>query len=128
MFVAMLKRLALPVFVFGAIYAFATAAQAMCLYNNTSMEIDVVFDCGIFCNNTWDTQPGNSYCRPSTSGTVDTDWICCSGDGAKYPAVQIHVDAHGYVVVTQPSSSEISVCSYHADDSLDSCQDFTLTG
>lgn len=130
MLVDKLKALALTFFVVGAFVILcqsASTVSAMCIYNSTDIAIDVDFDCEIFCGNSWHTEPNIDYCRTATSGTVGTNWICCSGDGAKYPAVQIHVDAHGYVVMTRPSSDEIDVCSYRADNSLDSCKSFDPT-
>ena len=59
-----------------------STVRAMCVYNNTNIEIYVEFDCGTFCGNEWTTEPNNSYCRPSTSGTLLTDFIGVTFDEA----------------------------------------------
>jgi hypothetical protein len=126
MFAAKLRRLALPVFVFGAICTLSTAAQAMCVYNNMDVEIEVTFDCGAFCGNNWTLASGAYSCRPDESGTV---LVGPGGVGEggylPYPAF-IDVDAHGYVVMsTIGANNQRDVCAFHADDSLESCVDFS---
>lgn len=130
MLTAKLKRVILPFFLVGAFVVFsqlASTAQAMCVYNDTTIKIDVEFDCGIFCDNSWSTEPNNSYCRPDKSGTINTDWFCCNGAGGRVPRISMQVDAHGYVVLSWTDSSQtvINVCVYHEDDSLAGCQSFS---
>ncbi len=119
MFVDKLKALVLPFFVVGAFVVlcqFASTVSAMCVYNSTDIEIYVEFECGSFCDNEWTTELNNSYCRPSTSGNLLTDFIGVAL-GEKTNLISIGVDTHGYVVMTQPSSDRIDACAYHADDS-----------
>ena len=130
MFVTNLRKLLLPLLTasaFVVLCQIVSAVNAMCVYNNADGAIDVYFDCGVFCDNTWHTEPGNVYCRASESGTVATDWICCSISGTNYPTLEINVDAHGWVEMTQPSSTQINVCAYHQDGSSAGCQSFDPT-
>ena len=125
MFVAKLRRLAQPLFLAGAFLVlcqFASTVQAMCVYNQANINVYVFFSCGAFCFNEWTTEPNNSYCRPSESGTVGTDSL--EAEDTIIYRVEVDVDAHGYVVLSQPSSDRINVCAFHADDSLANCQAF----
>lgn len=117
------RRFLLPLFAAGVLCAFASTAQAMCVYNQASINVDVYFSCGLFCFNDWNTEPNNSYCRPEESGIVQTDLEEGLNNTPDYQ-VQLDVDAHGYVVISQPSSDRINLCAFHADDSLAGCKSF----
>ena len=126
---AKFKRVLQPLFLIAAFLVVAqvgSAVSAMCVYNNADINIEVAFDCGVFCENDWNTQPNNVYCRASESGTLGTGFRCCF-NGLNYPTVVIDVDAHGWIEMTQPSSTEIDVCAYHQDGSSAGCQSFDPT-
>lgn len=102
-----------------------STVAAMCVYNKTNVEILVDFDCGLFCSNAWTTEPGNHYCRTGESGTVTTGF----GLRGYQPVIRVtlDVDAHGYIEMTQPSSTEVEVCAYREDHSQAGCQSFDPT-
>lgn len=128
MFVASLRRFLLPlltVSAFVVLCQFGSSVSAMCIYNKADVEIDVEFDCGIFCDNVWNTEPNNVYCRAGEAGTVLTGFGL-AGD-SPITQVVLNVDAHGYVVMTQPSVIKVEVCAYREDDSLAGCQSFNPT-
>jgi hypothetical protein len=100
-----------------------STARAMCVYNQASIEVSVYFTCGMFCFNDWTTSPNGSYCRPSESGTLKADLTEGLNNVPVYQ-IQLDVDAHGYVVISQLSSDRINLCAFRADDSLASCQAF----
>ncbi len=128
MLAAKLKRVALPFFlaaVFIVSTQLASTAQAMCVYNNMDVQMEVTFDCGIFCSNNWTIDPNGYNCRPSEAGTVLLGPGC--GEGGCLYYASIDVDAHGYVVLsgTGGAGSTRSMCAFHEDDSLAGCVNFT---
>ena len=126
MSVTTLRKLTRPLFIVGAFMVLcqlASTALAMCVYNQANTDVYVYFTCGGFCFNEWTTEPNNSYCRPSESGTIQADFVY-AGAVLKEPQINLDVDAHGYAVISQPSSDRINLCAFHADDSLASCQAF----
>lgn len=128
MFATSLRRFLPPLLTVSAFLVLCqlvSAASAMCVYNNTDVELYVDFDCGIFCENDWDTEPENHYCRAGEAGLLTTGFGL-AGD-SPITRVALNVDAHGYVVMTQPSSTEVNVCAYREDDSLVGCQSFDPT-
>lgn len=100
-----------------------STARAMCVYNQASIDVSVYFSCGMFCFNDWTTSPNGSYCRPDESGTINADFTE-GPNNVPISQIQLDVDAHGYVVISQPNSDRIDLCAFHADDSLASCQAF----
>ena len=115
------KRVLQPLFLIAAFLVVAqvgSAVSAMCVYNQADVEVYVEFDCGIFCENDWNTEPNNVYCRAGEAGLLSTGF----GPEALDGRVGLNVDAHGYVVMTQPSIIEVEVCAYREDDSLVGCQ------
>lgn len=124
MFAAKLKRLALPLFLAGAFMIFsqlASTVQAMCVYNQANIPVAVTFTCGAFCFNNWETSPNGTYCRGGEAGLIQAD-VLYQADVVTHARIAMDVDAHGYVVIFQPSSDRIQFCAYHADDSLAGCQ------
>ena len=99
----------------------ASLAQAMCVYNQTDIEIAVEFNCGLFCESDWTLNRGAHKCR-TEAGAVETNWVY--GGGGYSPDLEVDVDRHGYVVMTRVDSDTIQVCSYREDNSLRDCQTF----
>jgi len=126
MFTTELKKLSLPLFLAGAfmiVSQLASTVQAMCVYNKSYSVVAVTFTCGAFCKNEWETLPDGTYCRGGEAGLIQADWRNISGVFSR-AGIAMDVDAHGYVVIFQPSHDRIQFCAYHADDSLTGCQAF----
>ena len=99
----------------------------MCAYNETDTDIYAEFDCGIFCGNRWEMQPGSHDCRPNKKGRFLTDFFSGgSGDGFATPRVDLQVGAHGWVEITQGGAAKAEACVYRQDGSLSSCATFDL--
>ena len=97
-------------------------AQAMCVYNQTDIEIDILSTCKLFCENFWDLQPGEHKCQPNKAGSVWSNWRI-SGDDA-IAMTGVDVDRHGYVVMTRLNSDSIQICAYREDNVQTECKLF----
>lgn len=124
------KRLATPLFVAATLLVLAQLAatvSAMCVYNRTVGEVDVEFDCGVFCKNDWNTQPGGRYCRQGENGEFLAGLYndASTGGSNTYAYVDFTVEAHGWVEMTQADkNSNVQVCAYRQDRSQAECQSF----
>ena len=108
------------------LFQLASSVQAMCVYNQTDISVDVRFTCGTLCENNWTLSPGEHKCRTDKAGTVWTQWVKFI---VRYAPMGLEVDRHGYLVftlvgVTDIATDTLQVCSYDQDDSLEYCSSF----
>ncbi|MBV9003132.1 MAG: hypothetical protein JOZ98_17655 [Solirubrobacterales bacterium] len=93
-------------------------AQASAVYNNTSREYGMIFDCGFFCSQEFRVPSNQSWGWPGEAGTyriADLAGVGCeTGDG------QVGVPDHGYSVLrsTGASATDIVWDDYNADNSV----------
>ncbi|MDV6375125.1 hypothetical protein [Deinococcus arenicola] len=102
----------------------ASAASASCIYNRTPDRLDINLSCGWVCSNEWHFSPSETKCRGSTGGLV-TVFGGVPTHGTIADEVFIHVDDHGYVIVTPGHDGKPiydTVCSYRQDHSQRECQ------
>ena len=112
MFTSTLKKLTLLTLAvaFTVAAQLASSAHAMCIYNNTEVEIFVEFKCGWFCGNVWTTEPQNHYCRPSEGGEVNIPL-----KPSKVQNAYVDVDDHGWVEMNE-TGGEVEVCVYQPNE------------
>lgn len=103
----------LSLFVLLGFHQVGQVADAMAVYNNTSIAINAYFDCGFLCNNAWKPlNAGDSTSRPNKSGTlsaISTDYTY---------GCNVDVDTHGWVVATGTGDMNIVLTSYHQDGTV----------
>jgi hypothetical protein len=97
--------------------AMSTSAQAMCAYNRSIFEMDVYFECGIFCVNEWSLNPeSGKKCRPDEGGEVTYTY---SKDRVDHEA-KVKVDEHGYTI-TRGAWDNLELCSWTEDGEIKEC-------
>lgn len=117
------KHILQPLFLVAAFFIaqFTFAAQAMAVYNDTSVAINAYFGCGWFCQNKWEPiNPGDSRSRPGEAGSLLAwkGYDVIGRDPVRH-GCDVDVDEHGWVVFTPGGGTVVNVNSYHQDGSSD---------
>ncbi|MFO7727974.1 MAG: hypothetical protein R6X11_06565 [Desulfonatronovibrio sp.] len=105
-------------------------SQAMCAYNRSEHKMQVDFNCGVTCWESWQLHQNEKGCYPNKGGTIwYSYYIGDDKDRQCYAASLSDLDEHGWAT-TRGSDSNLELCAKRSNGSIKACTRFerALTG